>query len=84
MIHKHLEEAMTVGMLIEELKNFDPDQPVMFAYNYGDYWRTQVAANVRTIDEVDVVWSEYHRMAKVIESDDDEADGCALAVVINI
>ena len=31
---------MTVSTLIEILKDFDPDDEVMFTYTYGDYART--------------------------------------------
>jgi len=42
---------MTVKELIESLEGFDPNMEVKFAYNYGDYWGTEVASNVGRIDE---------------------------------
>lgn len=74
---------MKVSELIEELQNFDPDMEVKFAYNYGDYWRTTVAQNIRTIDEQPFRHSEYHRMDRIVECEDDNDEGCRFAVVLS-
>ena len=63
---------MKVSELIEELKYMDPDAEVHFAYNYGDHWRTQVAPTVDRVDVGTVKYSDYHRMPKVVESEDDD------------
>ena len=63
---------MTVKELIESLEGFDPNMEVKFAYNYGDYWGTEVANNIRDIDEGQVRYSEYHRMDKVTDYDDED------------
>ena len=63
---------MKVSELIEELKYMDPDAEVHFAYNYGDHWRTQVAPTVDRVDVGTVKYSEYHRMPKVVEEEDDD------------
>lgn len=63
---------MKVKELMEYLEGFDEDAEVFFSYNYGDYWRTTVAAKVRDVQEQHLVWSEYHRMYKADERDDDE------------
>jgi len=47
---------------------------VHFAYNYGDHWRTEVAPRVGSVDEGAVVYSEYHRMDKMVENDDSDFD----------
>ena len=60
--------------LINELKNWDPDTEVHFAYNYGDHWRTEVAPKIRRVGEGMVAHSEYHQMDKLIEDDSDEED----------
>jgi hypothetical protein len=65
---------MRVKDLMEYLEDFDPESEVVFSYNYGDHWRTQVAAPVEYIDEGQVVYSEYHRQDKVVERDEDEED----------
>lgn len=51
-----------------------PDRPVHHAYNYGDYWRTQVAPEVDMVTDGVVKHSEYHRMPKVVAEDVDEID----------
>jgi hypothetical protein len=80
-----LESGLTVEELIEELQSMDPESRVVFAYNYGDHGRTEVAEVVTTIDEGAVEWSEYHRMPKTIETDDGQVqDDVASVVVINL
>jgi hypothetical protein len=53
-----------------------PDLPVHFQYNYGDYWRTQVAPGVDEVNEGEVKYSDYHQLDKVVEYDSerDERD----------
>lgn len=65
---------MLVSELIEELQGMNPDAEVHFAYNFGDYWRTQVAPKVDKVYEGHVVYSDYHRMPKLVDSDDYEED----------
>ena len=62
---------MLVKELIESLKYMDQDAEVHYAYNYGDHWRTEVAPKVGSVDEGAVVYSEYHRMDKILEDDGD-------------
>ena len=62
---------MKVSQLIEELQCMDQDADVHFAYNYGDHWRTEVAPKVGSVDEGAVVYSEYHRMDKMVEDTGD-------------
>jgi hypothetical protein len=62
---------MTVNELKELLDQFDGEMEVKFAYNSGDYWRTQVAKNITDVEECGVSWTDYHRMDKVdMDSDD--------------
>jgi hypothetical protein len=65
---------MLVRDLIELLESYDADMEVHFAYNYGDHWRTEVAPRVGSVDEGAVVYSEYHRMDKMVENDDSDFD----------
>ena len=76
---------MTVKELIEELQMYDEDMEVKFAYNYGDHWRTQVAARIDDVDELTVGYSEYHNMDKVLDEDDnpDNENDVRTAVVIS-
>lgn len=63
---------MNVRQLIQELEMLPQDAEVHFQYNYGDYWRTQVAPKVSTIDLGKVKFSEYHRMDRLVEEDEDD------------
>jgi hypothetical protein len=72
---------MTVKELIESLEGFDPNMEVKFAYNYGDYWGTEVASNITEIDESQVRYSDYHRMDKVTDYDDED-DNIKTVVII--
>ena len=58
---------MQVKELIEMLEGMNPEAEVHFSYNYGDHWRTEVAPKVDRVDEGAVVYSEYHRMDKMLE-----------------
>jgi hypothetical protein len=71
---------MTVKELISTLEDFDPAMEVKFAYNFGDYWRTQVANNLSDVDEGTVKYSSYHRMDKVV--DDEEEDDTKTVVIL--
>ena len=62
---------MTVAELIEYLQEEDQTLEVKFSYNSGDYWRTQVAKDIETIETGLVDYSDYHRMDKVVENDED-------------
>ncbi len=73
---------MTVKELIESLEGFDPNMEVKFAYNFGDYWKTEVASNVRDVDEGMVKYSDYHRMDKVVDDEGDEEEFYTKTVVI--
>ena len=62
---------MQVKELIEQLQYMDQEAEVHFSYNYGDHWRTEVAPKVDRVDEGAVVYSDYHRMDKIAEYDDE-------------
>lgn len=73
---------MLVADLIEELKHMPQDAEVHFEYGYGDHWRTTVAPKVTQVQEGNVVWSEYHRMPKVVEYDEDDEEKTLQTVVL--
>jgi hypothetical protein len=52
---------MKVKELIEELKRFDQEAPVVFTYNAGDYWHTMLAPEVDSADVGEIQFSDYHR-----------------------
>lgn len=68
--------ALTVNQLIEALKQLKDDglgdTEVMTSYNYGDHWRTQVADGVDSADIMEVVYSDYLQMHKIVEQDEDD------------
>ena len=67
--------AMNVNELADLLEDLKAqghgEKSVMFAYNYGDYWRTTVAAGVDAVEVEQVKHSEYHQMHKVLSVNDD-------------
>lgn len=77
---KYIEnKTITVEELKEMLEEFPNDMPVMFAYNYGDHGRTQVAQGFTEVEAELVEYSDYHRMPKlhwesVDDIDDEDED----------
>jgi len=61
------QKAMTVKELKEQLSMYSDDQIVYFSYNYGDHWGTTVAAPVTNISSDSIKWSDYHRMHKIAD-----------------
>ena len=62
---------MTVAELIEYLQEQDQTLEVKFSYPSGDYWRTQVAKDIEEVETGLVEYSDYHRMDKVVDNDED-------------
>jgi len=73
---------MKVADLIEVLQGYPADMEVHMAYGSGDYWRTVLAPAVSQVIEGAVKYTEYHRMDKLVELDDDEMDSDARTVLI--
>lgn len=71
---------MKVKELIEELEMMDQNSEVYFAYDYGDRIHTQVAALVENTDEERIIYSAYHKMAMVLENDEDDSNDEARGV----
>jgi hypothetical protein len=69
---------MTVNELKEYLEQFDGDMEVKFSYNFGDYWRTQVAEDISDVEEGYVKYSDYHRMDKIDEDEDEDSERVVL------
>jgi len=72
---------MKVKELINQLQDFDEELEVCFSYNYGDYPKTMVAENIHDVDESEVVYSDYHRMNRIVD-DDREGDRENSTVVV--
>jgi hypothetical protein len=62
---------MLVKELIKSLKYMDQDAEVHFSYCYGDHWRTEVAPKASRVNEGIVAYSEYHRMDKLVQDEED-------------
>lgn len=60
---------MNVKELIDRLQQMPQELEVKFAYNYGDYWKTEVAQDVGQVNVGDVTYSEYHQMDKTVDYD---------------
>ena len=73
---------MTVKELIEELSYQNPDAKVVFSYPSGDYWKTDLAGEVITVEEGDVTHSDYHDHLKIADSDDEMDNNVSVAVVL--
>ena len=71
---------MTVQDLIEQLEGMDPEMEVHIGYNYGDYWKTQVAPKATTVEEQYIKYSDYHQMDKISNDDDNEDDKLVLVI----
>jgi len=69
---------MTVQELFEQMKELiaggHADKEVKFAYNYGDHWHTSVAADINTVSEARVKYSDYHSMDKIVDDAQDDDD----------
>lgn len=51
-----------------------PDTPVMFSYNYGDHWNTEVCSGIDEPEMKKVTYSDYHDMVKIAELDEDDEE----------
>src|SRR4051812_49375318 len=67
-------QGMTVAQLREELEQFDDDKVVLFSYNYGDYWRTQVAERAQQVTTQRVKWNARLDMPEVEEDDGEDGE----------
>lgn len=52
---------MTVRELISKLMYEDSDAEVYFEHPSHDYWRTQLASEVRSLEVKTVGYSDYHQ-----------------------
>ncbi len=72
-LQETLENSITVEEMIEQLRSFDPKAFVVFHYTSGDYWGTEVADPVTTIEGGKVRYSDYHKtLALAIDEDSEE------------
>ena len=73
---------MTVQELLDQMKELvaggHADKEVKFAYNYGDHWRTTVAADIDTVSEGTVKYSDYHSMDKIVGDNQYDGNDCEM------
>jgi len=85
-IENKLDDAMTVGDLINHLNEFDPDAKVVFAIDYGDHSHTQQAIPVsycECLDALEVLAeTAYSTSGICINESDDYDKGIRNVVVI--
>ena len=68
-------KTITVAELIDLLQNEDPDMPVVFSANYGDYHRTEQALPLRgNVERVEVTPSAYSNSGFAVVGSDYEQD----------
>jgi hypothetical protein len=76
---------MTIKELIKILQEFDPDMEVKLGYNSGDYWGNVVCKKISDAGVRSVEYSDYHRMDKIADTDEDEenyTDGATRKIVV--
>lgn len=86
----YLDSGITVADLKAELDNYPDEAKVLFSYNWGDYWRTEVACRVASIGEKQVSWSARLELPQLVDEEDidgnDEGDtdeSLPIVVVLN-
>lgn len=70
--------SKTAGELIAELQQYNPETPVLIGYDYGDHWHSQVTPDIDDVQELNIKYSDYHRMNKI----DDEEESEFKAIVL--
>lgn len=73
-------KTMTVQDLRDQLEGLDPEMEVHIGYDYNDYWNTKVAPKATTAEEQYIKYSDYHRMDKISNDDDNEDDKLVLVI----
>lgn len=78
-----LKRALTVRELIEALEDFDGDDRVVFACDYGDYHHTTQALPVREIERPQGVLapSAYSHSGVAIVGDDEDGEDANVVVL---
>ena len=65
-------QTITVGALKQMLSQYDDAELIMVSNKSGDYWRTQLASGIDSIEEVEIEYSGYHNQFKLVQYDPDE------------
>lgn len=76
-----LKDALNVQELIDSSMEIeDKKLKVVFSYNFGDHWNSEVAQPAKKVNETRVKYSDYHNMMAI---SDETEDNYIEAVVIN-
>ena len=67
-------DGLTVADLIASLQTMPQEAIVVFGYQSGDYWRTQLAKGVKNVELKKVQYSGYHEMHTIKDIDEDNGD----------
>lgn len=62
-----ISQCLTVQELKELLEDYPEKMPVVFGYNFGDYWHTNVLAQVKSLETGRAEYSDYHQMLKEVD-----------------
>lgn len=68
-LKNYLRNATTVGELIAELSKYPENAPVTFGYTANDYWKTDVAEKIMSVEPANVKWSAYHDKLEVLDDE---------------
>jgi hypothetical protein len=61
---------MTKAEFIEYLEGYDDNQELYVVHTAGDYWKSQLASPIESMEEGYIKHSDYHRQA-VVDNEDD-------------
>lgn len=73
---------MLVIDLINRLKQLDPQWEVYFAHPSHDYWRSELATPVESMDTEVVKHSSYHDQMTTVDPQDVDQDDAEQQVVL--
>lgn len=72
---------MLVSELISILSLMDQNMEVKVSYPSNDYWKTDLASDVNNVNEVEVVYSDYHNSYKIPSADKDITDSKTVVII---
>jgi hypothetical protein len=64
---------VTVGELIQVLKQYDSNEEIYVSENTHDYWRNVVVHKVEGVWQTQVKYSSYHEAFKLTDDDSDDS-----------
>lgn len=73
---------MTVAELIAQLKGFDKNWEIYFAHPSHDYWRSELASPVESMDTEVVKHSAYHDQMTTVDPEKQDKDDAEQTVAL--